>query len=114
MGDDMPRWVQAMYEELGAMSDLEKINATGEWITLITNEVLTELSRQRKLLVAQTLLRPGWDATRLAETLGGRRTAFTRLGELGRRLMREEGDKGSGRLEEEEGPEGGAVSAAQG
>ena len=106
--DDMPEWVTVMRRDLDAMSDLDQVSATGEWITLITNDVLTELSRRRKLLVARILLRPGWDATRLAETLGGRRTAFMRLGELGRRIMREEGGEGELVPEEEE-PQGGTV-----
>lgn len=101
MMDDTPVWLHALRDELDAMSDLEQINATGAWITLMTNELLTELSKRRQILVAQVLLRPGWDPTRLAETIGSRRTAIARLGELGRRIMREEGLAHA--VEEEEG-----------
>lgn len=89
--DETPAWIQALRDELDAMSELDQVVATGDWIMRITQDLLTELSRRRQILVAQILLRPDWDATKLADTIGSRRTTINRLGELGRRLMREEG-----------------------
>ncbi len=82
-------WETALFRELDSMSDVDQIVACGEWITYMTQELLTTLAKRRRHLVVGTLTRPDWDATRLAETIGSRRGTIMRLAEEGRRVERE-------------------------
>lgn len=91
MGEEAPAWAKAMWSELNAMSDVEQIQAAGKWITYMTNTLLSELGTRRRVTVVEVLARPGWDASRLAEELGSRRTAIQRLAEHGRAILRQRG-----------------------
>jgi hypothetical protein len=85
------KWLEAMYAELDEMTEVEQITATGEWIVRITQEVLPALGARRRDMLLNVLDQPDWDYTRLAESIGSRRTAIVRLAEEGRARKRERG-----------------------
>lgn len=87
---ETPAWLTAMREELSNMNWVDQFVAASHWMTLVTTEVLPELGTVRRTATAQQLLVPGWDATRLAETVGTRPSIMERLGEEGRRILRRE------------------------
>lgn len=89
--DQQPQWVQAMWKELDTYSEPEQIVIAGQFITLMTNDLLTQLGERRRVLAATLLLRPGMDTTSLAEQIGSRRNAVARLAEEGRRILRSKG-----------------------
>lgn len=82
-------WREVMWQELDDMDDVQQIVATGKWITEITQEILTALGERRRERVLTVLDRADWDPTRLAETIGSRRTTIVRLAEEGRAKRRE-------------------------
>jgi uncharacterized protein (DUF2461 family) len=86
----MFRWEQTLWDELDELPADQQIIATGEYITHITQELLTQLGRHRRLAVVRALEPEGMDATRLAETIGSRPTTINRLAEEGRVIMRRE------------------------
>lgn len=79
-----------MWAEIKALPDTEQILITGDWITRMQQEIVPALARLRRETVLKLLGSEGWDATRLAESIGSRRTTITRLAEEGRALRREE------------------------
>jgi len=81
-------WVDAMWKELDELPDTERFIATGAWITRMTQELLPQLGLRRRTTVLEILAREGWDATKLAEETGSRRTTITRLAEEGRAALR--------------------------
>jgi hypothetical protein len=81
-------WVDAMWKELDELPDTEQFIATGAWITRMTQELLPQLGLRRRTIVLDILAREDWDATRLAEETGSRRTTITRLAEEGRAALR--------------------------
>lgn len=86
----MSAWEETMWADLEAMPETEQIVVTGEWITRMTQSVLPQLGRIRRLQVLKVLNGEGMDATRLAEIIGSRRTTITRLAEEGRAIRRED------------------------
>lgn len=82
-------WREALWAELDAQDPVTQIMTTAEWTAYITRELLPALGVRRREKVVEVLAQPGWDATRLAETVGGRRTTFTRLNQEGKAVMRE-------------------------
>ena len=82
-------WEKRLWEELGELPEEEQIVRAGEWIVGITRDLLPALGNLRRDTVLKVLARPNWDATRLAETIGSRRTTNTRLAEEGRKRRRE-------------------------
>jgi len=85
----MNAWEEAMWTELGQLPPEQQIIAAGAWITQITQHVLPRLGSLRRERVVEVLLEPGWDAIRLAETIGSRPSTIQRLAEEGRRQLRE-------------------------
>lgn len=83
-------WEETMWAELAALSDTDQIVTAGEWIAQMTKVILPGLAAVRREKVLQLLAEPEWDATRLAETIGSRRSTITRLAEEGRAQRREE------------------------
>lgn len=81
-------WVQSMWSELDSMTPEERIVATGEWISMITRVVLPGLASRRREEILDVLAREGWDARRLAETIGTRTTTINRLADEGRAMRR--------------------------
>ena len=89
----MGGWVEALWAELEMLSAEERIVIAGRYIVYITRNLLPELGNLRREAVLEVLDRPDWDATRLAETIGSRRTTIARLAEEGRaRRRRHEAD----------------------
>lgn len=83
-------WVDAMWKELDELPDTEQFIATGAWITRMTQELLPQLGLRRRTIVLKMLAQEDWDATRLAEETGSRRTTITRLAEEGRAALRKD------------------------
>lgn len=84
-------WEKAMWAELDAKPAVDQVSAAAVWISHITQKVLTDLATRRRDMVLQVLEQDEWDARRLAETIGSRRTTINRLAEEGRRARREGG-----------------------
>ena len=82
-------WERSLWAELEAQPDIQQVITAGEWITLITQRILPELGRHRREKVIEILAQPDMDATRLAESIGARRTTIARLAEEGRAMARE-------------------------
>jgi|SRR5262245_2702435 len=83
-------WEEKLWDELDELSLIEQYVATGEWIDLISRQLLVDLARRRRQVVLQVLALPEWDATKLAEEVGTRRGAIIRLAEEGRADARAE------------------------
>lgn len=81
-------WEGHLLHELNTMTEIEQIVACGEWITFMTQELLTQLADRRRAMVVAVLSREDWDAARLAETIGARRNTIQRLAEEGRFLAK--------------------------
>lgn len=93
-------WRDALWAELDDEDEVRRYVKAGEWITYVTQTLLPELRKARRRAVVDILARDGWDALRLAETVGSRRTTIQRLAEEGRALAREERHE-EARLEQE-------------
>lgn len=83
------KWEEAMWAELEQMSPQDQVVATGEWITMMTQQLLPALARHRRLTVVAILESDDWDATKLAETIGSRPGTIQRLAEEGRAALRQ-------------------------
>jgi len=81
-------WTQAMWAELEQMSPEQRIIACGEWISMMTRVLLPKLGLRRRTEIIDMLAQPGWDARRLAETIGTRTTTINRLADEGRSALR--------------------------
>lgn len=79
-----PKWKEKLWDELDNLSLVEQFTTAGDWIELISRDVLVELAAHRREVVLQILALPEWDATKLAEEVGSRRGAILRLAEEGR------------------------------
>lgn len=85
----MPRnWERQLWKELYKQAPADRVVVAAEWITFITQELLTQLANFRRYQVIGILADPEWDATRLAETIGARRGTIMRLAEEGRAAQR--------------------------
>lgn len=82
-------WKEALWAELDEKPYEQQIMLVSQWITEITQDLLPELGRRRRQRVLDILAQDGWDATRLAETVGARRGTITRLAEEGRANRKE-------------------------
>jgi hypothetical protein len=88
-------WEEMMWQELNAQPPIDQFAASGEWITRMTQVLLPALGRRRRDLVVGLLEDPDWDAGRLADATGARRTTIVRLAEEGRAARRAEQGRGS-------------------
>jgi len=88
MTQALPRWEETLRADLNSMSADEQIITSGEWITHITRNLLTELGRHRRMVIWQELEDPDVDAGILADRLGSRRTTIERLAAEARLLRR--------------------------
>lgn len=93
-------WRDQLWEDLRDRSAVDRFVTSGEWITYVTQQLLPQLRRERRQAVLDLLAQDGWDALRIAETVGSRRTTIQRLAEEGRALLREE-ERQEQRLEQE-------------
>lgn len=83
-------WEETMWAQLDALPADEQIITTGEWITRMTQTLLPALGGRRREKVLEVLAQPGWDYSRLADSIGARRTTIVRLAEEGRAAARTE------------------------
>ena len=83
-------WEEVMWAELEAQPETEQIITCGEWITKMTQQLLPALGRKRRQVVLDILAQADWDYTRLADSIGARRTTIVRLAEEGRAQRRQE------------------------
>lgn len=83
-------WKDALWEDLQQRDEIDRFVTTGEWITYVTQELLPQLRKERRRAIVDLLKQDGWDALRVAETVGSRRTTIQRLAEEGRAMIREE------------------------
>jgi hypothetical protein len=84
------KWEEELWGELEELSLIEQYVACGEWIHTISRSVLVELAKHRRQVVLKILELPEWDAAKLAEEVGTRRGAITRLADEGRADLRAE------------------------
>jgi hypothetical protein len=84
-------WEEALWDELANMSSVDQVKATATWIADITHSLLPALAAKRREAILFTVSLPDWDAQRLAETIGSRRTTISRLAEEARREARSSG-----------------------
>jgi hypothetical protein len=87
----MTKWEKELWQELETLPEEDRVVVAGAWIVDITRKLLPALAGYRREAVLAVLDRPGWDATRLAETIGSRRTTITRLAEEARAKQRKAG-----------------------
>jgi hypothetical protein len=87
------KWEEALWAELEAQSDIQQIITAAEWINHLTQKVLPDLGGHRRRKILEVLAQPEMDATRLAESIGARRTTISRLAEEGRAAAREERER---------------------
>lgn len=87
--DAPPEWETVLWSMLDNMDPLERIKQSGALITYLASEMLPALASYRRNAILEQLREPGWDATRLAESIGSRRNAINRLAGEGRRLLRD-------------------------
>lgn len=85
-------WEEMMWAELEAQPDTAQIITCEEWITRMTQRLLPALGRRRRQQVLKILEQPDWDYTRLADSIGCRRSTIVRLAEEGRAAARQERD----------------------
>lgn len=85
-----PQWQKVLWDELSQLSTDEQIIVSGQWITDISRNLLTELGAHRRRLIAEAVREEGVDDGVLADRLGSRRSTITRLAEQGRALLRDE------------------------
>jgi hypothetical protein len=86
------KWEEMMWDELRSQPETEQIITCGEWITRMTQTLLPALGRHRRETVLEILGQEGWDYTRLADSIGARRTTIVRLAEEGRATRRQARD----------------------
>jgi DNA-directed RNA polymerase specialized sigma24 family protein len=88
----MSEWEEKLWIELNEMSSVDQVKATATWIADITHRLLPQLAARRRQAILLAITLPDWDAQRLAETIGSRRTTISRLAEEARKDLRESGD----------------------
>lgn len=84
-GRNEPRWSLLLWTHLDQLDGPDRVKTSGDWIIYVTQTLLPELAEYRRRQAANVLDRDGWDAQRLAETIGSRTVAITRLAKEGRR-----------------------------
>lgn len=81
-------WEHPLWTWLEELTEEDRIVAAGGAIVHITRELLPALGAYRREMVLEVLARSDWDATKLAEVIGSRRTTVVRLAEEGRAARR--------------------------
>lgn len=76
----MSTWQDQMYAELDAMEPLDRIRATGRWITDMTQVLLPDLGvRRREAILEAIAADPEGGSTKVAELIGARPGTIARL-----------------------------------
>lgn len=84
------KWIDALWDEVEQLDEVDQVVFTGEAITQITREVLPALGRHRRVAVVDILTKEGWDPGLLADTIGSRISTIRRLAEEGRSILKSE------------------------
>lgn len=84
--DTQPRWLIHLWSELDTREPVDRIKAAGDWTVYLTHHVLPALGAYRRRTVVDLLTEPGWDARRIAETIGTTSQVIDRLAKDGRKL----------------------------
>lgn len=79
-------WRERLWADLHQEAPVEQFIAAGEVITEIGRDLLPALGQHRRQLVLDLLAQPGWDQVRVAETIGTRPAAITRLADEARAM----------------------------
>jgi len=88
--EKLNEWELSLWDELEQLPPMERLVRYADIIPYITRELLPKLGDRRRQLIIDALEAPGMDATKLAETIGTRRTAVNRLAREGRARLREQ------------------------
>jgi DNA-directed RNA polymerase specialized sigma24 family protein len=83
-------WEEALWDELDALPEAERIVAMAETITRMSQHLLPLLGRERRTLAVKLIEGKTYSYSSLAESIGSRIGTVQRLVEEGRRLLREE------------------------
>ena len=84
--DTKPRWLSQLWTELDEKEPVDRIKAAGDWTVYLTHHVLPALGAYRRNNVLDVLTEPGWDARRIAETIGTTAQVIDRLAKDARKL----------------------------
>ncbi len=85
----MTTWEEAMWAELDALPEAQRIVAIAENITRMSQTLLPQLGDERRLLAVQLIESKRYTAATLADSIGSRIGTVQRLLEEGRRLLRD-------------------------
>ena len=83
-------WEEAMWAELDALPEAERIVVMAENITRMSQHLQPLLGRERRTLAVKLIESKKYSYSSLAESIGSRIGTVQRLVEEGRRLLREE------------------------
>jgi HAMP domain-containing protein len=72
-------WEDAMWAELDELDPLQQHVACGEWITIMQQTLVPELSVRRRVKLLEACEKAGWDYWQVAESIGSRRATVERL-----------------------------------
>jgi DNA-directed RNA polymerase specialized sigma24 family protein len=82
-------WEEAMWAELDALPEAQRIVAIAENITRMSQGLLPLLGDERRLLAVQLVESKKYTYATLAESIGSRIGTVQRLVEEGRRILRD-------------------------
>jgi hypothetical protein len=83
-------WQEDLWTEFDGLSDIDQIRTAAIWIEYVTHTLSPELARRRRAKVEELLRRPDMDPTKLAESIGAKRSTIKRLNEEARAYKREQ------------------------
>jgi hypothetical protein len=82
-------WEDQLWTELAEKSELDRIVMAGDVITRMMRDVLPALADMRRSIIVNLIETGGYNATRLAESIGARPGTVARLIEEGRKKRRQ-------------------------
>lgn len=82
-------WEEAMWAELDALPEAERIVSIAEIITRMSQTLLPQLGDERRMLAVELVESHRYTAATLADSIGSRIGTIQRLLEEGRRLRRD-------------------------
>jgi hypothetical protein len=81
-----PEWLSKLWSSLAELPAPDRIKISGDVIVYMTQSLLPDLARYRRVEVAKLLEHEDWDPQKLAETIGTRTVAINRLAKEGRQI----------------------------
>jgi hypothetical protein len=82
-------WEDQLWTELTEKSELDRIVMAGDVITRMMRDILPALADMRRSTIVDLIETGGYNATRLAESIGARPGTVARLIEEGRKKRRQ-------------------------